>query len=55
MIVSESSRTPNSIGTPPRLSQLKTPAADCFDDDAATECVPYHEWVTSSIAVIGGR
>ena len=33
----------------------KTPSADCFDDDAATECVPYHEWVTNMVAVIGGR
>lgn len=33
----------------------KTPQADCFDDDAATECVPYLEWVTNYVAVIGGR
>jgi putative spermidine/putrescine transport system substrate-binding protein len=33
----------------------KTPQSDCFDDDPATECVPYHEWVTSMVAVIGGR
>ncbi|MGH2660011.1 MAG: ABC transporter substrate-binding protein [Actinomycetota bacterium] len=33
----------------------KTPQSDCFDDDAATECVPYHEWVTNYVAVIGGR
>ena len=33
----------------------KTPQADCFDTDPATECVPYHEWVTKYVAVIGGR
>ena len=29
-----------------------TPVADCATQD---ECVPYHEWVTNYIAVIGGR
>jgi putative spermidine/putrescine transport system substrate-binding protein len=33
----------------------RTPTADCGDTDASTECVPYHEWVTSYVAVIGGR
>lgn len=37
------------------ISFWKTPQADCFDTDAATECVPYHEWVTNYVAVIGGR
>jgi len=31
----------------------KTPTADC--GDGRMECVPYHEWVTNYIAVIGGR
>ena len=31
----------------------KTPVADC--GDGRTDCVPYHEWVTNYIAVIGGR
>jgi putative spermidine/putrescine transport system substrate-binding protein len=30
----------------------KTPVADCGD---GKECVPYYEWVTQYIAVIGGR
>jgi len=30
----------------------RTPVADC---GGGRECVPYHEWVTSYIAVIGGR
>lgn len=31
----------------------RTPTADC--GDGRMECVPYHEWVTNYIAVIGGR
>jgi putative spermidine/putrescine transport system substrate-binding protein len=31
----------------------RTPTADC--GDGRMECVPYHEWVTSYVAVIGGR
>ncbi|MBI5669282.1 MAG: ABC transporter substrate-binding protein [Chloroflexi bacterium] len=32
----------------------KTPTANCGDDRGEV-CVPYYEWVTSYIAVIGGR
>ncbi len=32
----------------------KTPTADCRDDRGEV-CVPYYEWVTNYIAVIGGR
>ncbi|MBL8162802.1 MAG: ABC transporter substrate-binding protein [Anaerolineae bacterium] len=32
----------------------RTPTAECGDDRGAV-CVPYYEWVTSYIAVIGGR
>jgi putative spermidine/putrescine transport system substrate-binding protein len=32
----------------------KTPVADCGDDRGEV-CVPYYEWVTNYIAVIGGR
>jgi putative spermidine/putrescine transport system substrate-binding protein len=31
----------------------RTPTTDC--GDGRKECVPYHEWVTNYIAVIGGR
>jgi putative spermidine/putrescine transport system substrate-binding protein len=31
----------------------KTPVADC--GDGRTDCIPYHEWTTAYIAVIGGR
>jgi putative spermidine/putrescine transport system substrate-binding protein len=33
----------------------RTPTSDCGDTDASTECVPYHEWATNYVAVIGGR
>jgi len=33
----------------------RTPTSDCGDADPKTECVPYHEWVTNYVAVIGGR
>jgi putative spermidine/putrescine transport system substrate-binding protein len=33
----------------------RTPSGDCGDTDPNTECVPYHEWVTNYVAVIGGR
>jgi len=31
----------------------KTPTTDC--GNGSSDCVPYHEWVTNYIAVIGGR
>jgi putative spermidine/putrescine transport system substrate-binding protein len=33
----------------------RTPTEDCGDTDESTVCVPYREWVTNYIAVIGGR
>jgi putative spermidine/putrescine transport system substrate-binding protein len=36
-----------------KIAFWKTPSADC--GDGRQECVPYHEWVTNFIAVIGGR
>ncbi|MCL4251306.1 MAG: ABC transporter substrate-binding protein [Anaerolineae bacterium] len=33
----------------------KTPVESCGDEDESTTCVPYREWVTNYIAVIGGR
>lgn len=37
-----------------KISFWKTPTANC-GDDRGDVCVPYYEWVTSYIAVIGGR
>src|SRR6185295_2447029 len=36
-----------------KISFWKTPVADC--GDGKQDCVPYYEWVTNYIAVIGGR
>ncbi len=35
-----------------KIKYWKTPVANC---GGGRECVPYHEWVTNYIAVIGGR
>jgi putative spermidine/putrescine transport system substrate-binding protein len=45
----------NGIDNFDQIEFWKTPEADCYDEDASTECVPYHEWVTNYVAVIGGR
>lgn len=36
-----------------KIAFWKTPTTDC--GDGKTDCVPYYEWVTNYIAVIGGR
>jgi putative spermidine/putrescine transport system substrate-binding protein len=36
-----------------KIAFWKTPTTDC--GDGRNECVPYYEWVTNYIAVIGGR
>jgi putative spermidine/putrescine transport system substrate-binding protein len=43
----------NGIGNFDQIHFWKTPTATC--PDGTEECVPYHEWVTNYIAVIGGR
>ena len=43
----------NGEGNFDQIHFWKTPQADCFGGGG--ECVPYHEWVTASVAVIGGR
>ncbi|OFW66403.1 MAG: spermidine/putrescine ABC transporter substrate-binding protein [Actinobacteria bacterium RBG_16_68_21] len=43
----------NGLGNFDLIHFWKTPQADCFGTGG--ECVPYHEWVTASVAVIGGR
>lgn len=42
----------NGLGNFEQIHFWKTPVSDCATQD---ECVPYHEWVTNYIAVIGGR
>jgi putative spermidine/putrescine transport system substrate-binding protein len=43
----------NGLGNFDKIAFWKTPSTDC--GDGRQECVPYHEWVTNFIAVIGGR
>lgn len=43
----------NGMGNFDKISFWKTPTSDCFGKGG--ECVPYHEWVTAYVAVIGGR
>lgn len=43
----------NGLGNFDKIHFWKTPTATC--PDGSQECVPYHEWVTNYIAVIGGR
>src|SRR3972149_5806946 len=43
----------NGLGNFDKIHFWKTPTATC--PDGSQECVPYHEWVTNFIAVIGGR
>jgi len=47
--------TVNGIDNFDQISFWKTPQADCFRGDDSSDCVPYHEWVTNYVAVIGGR
>ena len=42
----------NGLGNFGKIHFWKTPVARCGD---GRQCVPYHEWVTNYIAVIGGR
>ena len=44
----------NGLGNFDRIAFWQTPVTDCGDDRGAV-CVPYYEWVTNYIAVIGGR
>ncbi len=45
----------NGIENFDQIEFWKTPQSDCFEPGAGKECVPYHEWVTNYVAVIGGR
>ena len=44
----------NGLGEFENIEFWRTPTADCGDDRGEV-CVPYYEWVTAYIAVIGGR
>jgi putative spermidine/putrescine transport system substrate-binding protein len=43
----------NGIDNFDKIAFWKTPTTDCFGQGG--ECVPYHEWVTNYVAVMGNR
>lgn len=43
----------NGLGNFDQIHFWKTPTADCGAD--RTDCIPYHEWNTAYVGVIGGR
>jgi len=45
----------NGIDNFDKIAFWKTPQADCFDPGGDKECVPYSQWATNYVAVIGGR
>lgn len=45
----------NGFGDFDQTDFWKTPQADCFVPGGPEDCVPYHEWVTKYVAVIGGQ
>ena len=51
-LLGESGCETNGAANFDRIAFWRTPVADC---GGGRQCVPYHEWVTSYIAVIGGR
>lgn len=54
-LLGESGCQTNGIDNFEQIRFWRTPTEDCGDADEATTCVPYREWVTNYIAVIGGR
>jgi putative spermidine/putrescine transport system substrate-binding protein len=52
-LLTDSGCDTNGLGNFDKIHFWKTPTATC--PDGSQECVPYHEWVTNFIAVIGGR
>lgn len=52
-LLTDSGCETNGLGNFEKIHFWRTPTTDC--GDGTQECVPYHEWVTAYIAVIGGR
>ncbi len=52
VLLGESGCETNGAGNFEKIRFWRTPVADC---GGGRQCVPYYEWVTSYIAVIGGR
>jgi putative spermidine/putrescine transport system substrate-binding protein len=54
-LLGEEGCTTNGFENFDRIQFWRTPTATCQDGRTDVQCVPYYEWVTSYIAVIGGR
>lgn len=54
-LLGESGCTTNGFENFDKIQFWRTPTAVCQDGRTDVQCVPYYEWVTSYIAVIGGR
>jgi putative spermidine/putrescine transport system substrate-binding protein len=54
-LLGESGCETNGLNNFEQIKFWRTPIESCGDTDEATTCVPYREWVTNYIAVIGGR
>lgn len=52
-LLTDSGCETNGMGNFDKIHFWRTPTTDC--GDGTQDCVPYHEWVTGYIAVIGGR
>jgi putative spermidine/putrescine transport system substrate-binding protein len=52
-LLSDEGCATNGVDNFERIDFWKTPQSDCFGEGG--ECVPYLEWVTNYVAVIGGR
>jgi putative spermidine/putrescine transport system substrate-binding protein len=54
-LLGEEGCSTNGLDNFEQIKFWRTPTEDCGDDDEATICVPYREWVSAYIGVIGGR
>ncbi len=54
-LLGEEGCTTNGFENFDKIDFWRTPTTSCQDGRTDVECVPYYEWVTSYIAVIGGR
>ena len=52
-LLTDSGCQTNGIDNFDKISFWRTPTADC--GNGKTDCVPYYEWVTSFVGVMGGR
>jgi putative spermidine/putrescine transport system substrate-binding protein len=54
-LLGEDGCTTNGLDNFDRIYFWRTPTAQCQDERTDVECVPYYEWVSAYIGVIGGR